>query len=110
MHYAERVNEDVIYHLPTGMTLEGAPQDVTVPWQGHAVFIMKSKNDAGQIEVQSTLARAFSQAPPNEYQDLRGFYQKVSAADQAQVVLKIAPETSAAPATPTAPGSTGKGN
>jgi hypothetical protein len=34
-----------------------------------------------------TLARAFSYAKPAEYQDLRGFYLKVAAADQQQLVL-----------------------
>jgi hypothetical protein len=34
-----------------------------------------------------TLARVFTLAKPEEYQDLRGFYQKVAAADQQQIVL-----------------------
>jgi hypothetical protein len=37
-----------------------------------------------------------SLAPADDYQDLRGFYQKVAAADQEQLVLK--------------PAETGKGN
>jgi hypothetical protein len=37
------------------------------------------------------LARAFSYAKPEEYQDLRGFYQKIAAADQSQLVLTTAP-------------------
>jgi len=110
MHFAERITDDVTYHLPTGMTVEGAPQDTSVPWQGHAVFILKSKADAGQIEVVNTLARAFSEAKPEEYQDLRSFYQKVAAAEQAQLVLKIAPEASATPAAPASPAPSGKGN
>jgi hypothetical protein len=38
------------------------------------------------------LARAFTLAKPLEYQDLRGFYQKVAAADQQQLVLTAAPQ------------------
>jgi hypothetical protein len=110
MHFAERITDDVTYHLPAGMTVEGAPQDASVPWQGHAVFILKSKADAGQIEVVNTLARAFSEAKPEEYQDLRGFYQQVAAAEQAQLVLKIAPAASAAPAAPATSTPAGKGN
>ncbi len=110
MHYAERINDDVIYHLPAGMTVEGAPQDTSVPWQGHAVFVLKTKTGSGQIEIVSTVARAFSRAKPEEYQDLRGFYQKVAAAEQAQLVLKVAPEISTTPAAPTAPAASGKGN
>ena len=45
----------------------------------------------GQIVVARSLARAFSEAKPEEYQDLRGFYQKVAAADQQQMVLTAAP-------------------
>jgi hypothetical protein len=46
--------------------------------------------------------RAFTIVKPEEYQDLRGFYQKVSAADQAQLVLAAAPAAAATPA-PAAP-------
>ena len=60
-------------------------------WQGHAMFLVKSKTGPGQIEIASSLARAFTIAKPEEYQDLRGFYQKVDAAEQAQLVLTIAP-------------------
>ena len=35
------------------------------------------------------LTRAFALAKPEEYQDLRAFYQKVAAADQAQLVLSL---------------------
>jgi hypothetical protein len=101
MHYAERVNDDVVYHLPAGMSVEGAPQDASVPWQGHAVFVLKSKPGSDRIEIVSTLARAFSTAKPAEYQDLRGFYQKVSAAEQSQLVLKVAAQASSAPESPT---------
>jgi hypothetical protein len=35
--------------------------------------------------------RGFTFAKAEEYQDLRGFYQKVAAADQQQLVLTSAP-------------------
>ncbi|MGA3129265.1 MAG: DUF3857 domain-containing protein [Terracidiphilus sp.] len=116
MHYADRISDDVTYHLPAGLAVEGAPQDTSVSWQGHAVFILKSKAGAGQIQIANTLARGFTQAKPEEYQDLRGFYQKVAAAEQAQLVLMIAPAASATPAStaPAAPATqatpAGKGN
>jgi hypothetical protein len=102
MHYGDRVTDEVTYDLPEGMTVEGAPQDANIPWPSHALFIVKTKSDHGQIVIADTLARAFSSAKPEEYQDLRGFYQKVAAADQEQVVLTMAPAAQAAPA--------GKGN
>jgi hypothetical protein len=102
MEYANRVIDDVTYHLPPGAAVEGAPQDASVSWQGHAVFIIKSKAGPDQIEIVNSLARGFTIAKPEEYQDLRGFYQKVAAAEQAQLVLTIAPAPAAAPV--------GKGN
>ncbi len=102
MHFAERVTDDVTYQLPDGFTVEGAPQDATVPWPKHAVFILKNKTGAEQIELANMLARAFSEAKPEEYPDLRGFYQKVASAEQAQIVLSTAtkektPGTTSAP-------------
>jgi hypothetical protein len=40
-----------------------------------------------------SLSRAFTFALPAEYQDLRGFYQKVATADQQQLVLTAASAT-----------------
>jgi hypothetical protein len=97
MHYANRVSDDVTYHLPPGAAVEGAPQDASVSWQGHAMFILRSKAGPGQIEIANSLARGFTIAKPEEYQDLRGFYQKVDAAEQAQLVLTMAPAPAAAP-------------
>lgn len=91
MQYAEKITDQVIYHFPAGMTVEGAPQDANVPWPQHAVYIAKSKAEPGQLTVARLLARAFAQAKPEEYQDLRGFYQKVAAEDQQQIVLRAAP-------------------
>ncbi len=87
MHYGDQVTDIVVYHLPAGMTVEGAPQDTKVSWAGHAVFIVKSQSDAGKLTIAHSVARGFALAKPDEYQDLRGFYQKVAAADQEELVL-----------------------
>jgi hypothetical protein len=91
MHYGELVTDEIVYHLPSGLAVEGAPQDAKIPWEGHAAFVVKTASAPGQITVTRQLARAFSIAKPEEYQDLRGFYQKVAAADQQQLVLTAAP-------------------
>jgi len=91
MHFGNRVTDDITYHLPDGMTVEGAPQDTNIPWSGHALLIAKSVAQPGQITIGQTLSVAFTLAKPEEYQDLRGFYQKVAAADQAQLVLTASP-------------------
>lgn len=109
MHYASTVVDDVTYHLPSGAAVEGAPQDVTFSWQGHAAFVIKSSSSPGQVEIKNSLARGFTFAKPEEYQDLRGFYQKVDAAEQSQLVLSVAPApASASPVIQLVPA--GKGN
>jgi len=89
MHYAESMIDQVTYHLPAGFSVEGAPQDAKVSWPDHAVLINKTVPAPDKVTIVRTLARAFTFAKPEEYQDLRGFYQKVAAADQGQLVLSI---------------------
>jgi hypothetical protein len=91
MHYGEQVSDQVVYHLPAGLAVESAPQATKIPWEGHAVLIIQSKAEPGQITVARMLARAFTFAKPEEYQSLRDFYQKVASADQQQLVLTTAP-------------------
>jgi hypothetical protein len=91
MHYGEQVIDQVTYHLPAGFVVEGAPQDAKLSWPKHAILMDKTVSAPGQITITRSLARAFTVAKPEEYQDLRGFYQKVAAADQAQLVLTAAP-------------------
>jgi hypothetical protein len=96
MRFADRVNNQVTYHLPQGMTVEGTPPEANVSWTGHSVFAVKVKSDdAGQVMVSDALASAFTVAKPEEYQDLRGFYQKVAAAAQGQLVLTTSPVAAA---------------
>ena len=98
MRYGDVVTDQVTYHLPDGFTVEGAPQDNKIDWTGHAILTVKSVSAPGQITIARSLASAFTFAKPEEYQDLRGFYQKVAASDQAQLVLsKSAPASAPAP-------------
>jgi hypothetical protein len=91
MHYGDQVSDQIAYHLPANMTVETAPQDAKIPWEGHAVFVTKTVSVPGQITIVRSMARAFTFVKPEEYNDLRGFYQKVAAADQQQIVLSRAP-------------------
>jgi hypothetical protein len=91
MQYGEVVTDQVVYHLPAGFTVEGAPQDARIPWTGYAVLVDKSRTDPGQITIARLFSRAFTLVKPEQYQDLRAFYRKVAAADQQQVVLAASP-------------------
>ncbi len=87
MHFPERIIDIVVYHLPAGVSVEGAPQDSQVSWAGHALLIVKSESKPDKFTIAYSVARAFSTVKPEEYQDLRGFYQKVAATAQEQLVL-----------------------
>ena len=92
MHYGDHVTDQITYHLPASMTLEGGPQDANSMWQGHAMYAVKTKSAPGQILVARSVARAFTVLQPSEYQSLREFYSKVASGDQQQIVLHNAPE------------------
>jgi len=91
MHFGELITDQVVYHLPAGLAVEGAPQDAKIPWEGHASFVVRARTDPGQVIIARQLSRAFTILKPEEYQDLRAFYQKVAAADRQQLVLVASP-------------------
>ncbi len=91
MQFGEVITDQVVYHLPTGFAVEGAPQDAKIPWVGYAVLVDKSRIEPSQITIARLFSRAFTLVKPEQYQELRGFYQKVAAADQQQVVLAESP-------------------
>jgi hypothetical protein len=87
MHYAMQVKDGVLYHLPAGYELEATGPTASVQWHGSASYVMKSSAAGNDLTVMTTLARAFTILQPDEYTQLRDFYQKVAAADQQQLVL-----------------------
>lgn len=89
MHYASRETDIVTYTLPAGMTVEGAPQQTKISWPTHAIYLVNSQSSPGKLVIVRSMARGFALAKPEEYQDLRGFYQKIATADQEQIVLTI---------------------
>ncbi len=110
MHYGERVVDEITYDLPNGVTVEGAPPDANIGWPGHAILVAKSVAQPGQITIDHALSSAFTFLKADEYQDLRGFYQKVAAANQEQLVLHVAPAAAPAPAGVVGVVPAGKGN
>lgn len=87
MHYAERVIDQVVYRLPEGVTVEGAPKDDKVVWPSQAVLQTQTLVKPSTVTIVRSLARGFTFLGANQYQDLRGFYQKVAEHDQEQLVL-----------------------
>jgi hypothetical protein len=87
LHFAEQVIDDAVYHLPTGYTVEGAPQPAQLPWPDHAALVVKTAPGPGVIDIKHIFARGFVLLDPKEYPALRDYYQKIAATDQQQLVL-----------------------
>jgi len=87
MHYADQVTDQIVYHLPANLAVEGAPQDAKIPWNKSAVLVTKTVPATGQVTIARQFARGFTTVKAEDYQDLRSFYQKVASADQQQLVL-----------------------
>ena len=87
MHYAEQVIDDVVYHLPAGYAVQGAPQAAQMPWPEHANLVIKVAANANTVDVRHTFARAFVLLDAKEYPALHDYYAKLAANDQQQVVL-----------------------
>lgn len=87
MHYGENVTDQVLYHLPEGMSVEANPQDVKIPFSNMAVFANKTVVAPGRVTEARQMLRGFTFVKPEDYPSLRDFYQKINAADQQQLVL-----------------------
>ncbi len=87
MLYPDRVVDQVTYHLPDGVSVEGAPKNDQILWPHRALLTVKVAQTPGQVVVTRDFAQGFTAVKADEYADLRGFYQKVGASDQQAMVL-----------------------
>jgi hypothetical protein len=91
VHYSQLVEDDVTYHLPAGFTVESAPQTSSAAWPDHAILKIGSQSTADSVNTKRTLAYNFTILNATDYPSLHDFYQKVTTADQQQLVLTRAP-------------------
>ena len=87
VHYPELDQDDVTYRLPTGFSVESAPQVTNLAWPQHAQMKISAANSGGAVTVSRVMAYNFTMLDAKEYADLHDFYQKVATADQQQLVL-----------------------
>ena len=87
VHYPMQEQDQITYVLPAGYSVEGKPQDSAEKWESNAVFQLKLKADATSVTSARTLARGFTLLDAKDYTGLHDFYQKVTTADQQQLVL-----------------------
>jgi hypothetical protein len=87
MHYPDQVTDQVTFHLPPDLVVEGAPENAKIPWPERAILANKTIVQPGQVIIARQFTRAFTIVKPEEYQGLHDFYRKVASADQQQLVL-----------------------
>jgi hypothetical protein len=87
VRYPKIETDEVTYRLPAGFSVETAPQKSDISWPQHALLKVVAKVDGTNVTVMRVAAFNFSILPAKEYGDLHDFYQKVSTADQQQLVL-----------------------
>ena len=87
VRYPKIETDEVTYRLPAGFSVETAPQTSDISWPQHALLKVAAKVDGTNVTVMRVAAFNFSILPAKDYGDLHDFYQKVSTADQQQLVL-----------------------
>lgn len=83
--------------LPPGMTVESLPQDAQIPFVPNGDFVSKYRSAATAYAYARRLRVANILYDAKDYGQLRSFFQKVSAQDQGELVLKPAASAAAAP-------------
>jgi Domain of Unknown Function with PDB structure (DUF3857)/Transglutaminase-like superfamily len=91
VHYASMESDEVVYHLPTGYSVESAPQATTLSWPDHAMLKIGSATKGSDVTVVRNFAHNYTVLDPKEYTDLHDYFQKIATADQQQLVLTRAP-------------------
>jgi hypothetical protein len=87
MRYPAQEQEKITYALPGGCAMEGTPQDVNLRWGENAAYQLRTNAEGDSITDARILARGFTLLDPKDYEDLRGFYEKVVEADQQRLEL-----------------------
>jgi hypothetical protein len=103
LHYPYTVQDQVDLTLPPNMTVDSLPPTGNVPFIPDADYVAQFGSKGNVFECKRRLRVATFLYKAAEYSSLRSFYQKISAADQEQVALKLMPVPVAATATAAAP-------
>jgi hypothetical protein len=85
--------------LPDGLTIESTPEDDKQFFANKALFEVKATRAAGTVTSYRTMMLAMPMFLTDDYEGLRGFYNKLDAKDQETIVLTRAPATAAGDAT-----------
>jgi hypothetical protein len=100
LHFAEQVQDVMRLRLPDSFVLESAPDDDVQQFASKARFEVKAMHDASSVTSYRTMMLGLPIFQPDEYDGLRGFYNKLDAKDQETIVLKRSAANAGAAANP----------
>ena len=98
-HYPYIEQDAVRVTFPTTIKMESAPSSDKFMFQNRAAYSLTSSTTPNSVTVRRDFVLGELIVLPNEYADLRSFYNKFETKDQESVVLTAAPATAAKPAT-----------
>lgn len=88
LYYPSREVDEVSITVPASMDVENLPQNENVRLD-YALYKTEWSHQGKTITCKRDIAMADFIFPPNEYKDVKGFYDKVKAGDDQQAVLKV---------------------
>ena len=95
LRYPYQAQDQVTVTLDPGLAVESVPTNATVPLKNLAVFQEVYGSKGGEYQQLREMAVGTPLYKAAEYPDLRDFFQKASAQDQALLVLKRVPVAAA---------------
>jgi hypothetical protein len=87
LHYAIMEQDEVNYHLFPSASVASMPRSDALEWANRIGFTFSVKQDGQALISRRTFIRSSAVLESSLYSTLRYMYQKVSAADQQQIVL-----------------------
>ena len=88
--YGHQVVDQITFILPAGVEIESTPSADKIKMDEFAVMQADSEVKGNTIRVNRTFALGTILFKPDEYEQVRTFYNKVNHKDQEQAVLKVA--------------------
>jgi hypothetical protein len=96
LHYAYVAQDELTLNLPPGLSVEGLPTNIKVPMSNLALYQMVYGTKGQELQEIRQIELGTAVYKPEEYPQLRDFFQKTSAQDQQPIVLERTAITTAA--------------
>ncbi len=94
LDYPYAIEDTVTIKLPPALTIESLPKDAEVNYPQNALYRAKFTQEPGFVKSNRVFALGNTAYRPDEYPELKGFYEKVNAKDKESAVMQFTQATS----------------